>query len=366
MEASPRKGLQGRFWALFAALAVGLVVFPASALADVTAWSGGAYGVSATVTTVAGPVSLGPVPMVVTPAAPAGGIAAADLLAADPALALLGISVAGGATVEDVRSQSGNFGTHAGFVTSSTDLAVVSVGGSLSTLLAAFVSADAVSSTCTANGDIVSGSTSIANGLAIIDSGIANGTVALAAAPAPNTVVALTVNNPLDPLGPALVIGSVTLNEQTTVETVGGENTITVNAIHITLLAVPAIGLLGADVIIGQSRCSVTGPDVNVTPSAVQLRSFRASQSKKGVLLRWKTAQEVDSLGFNIYRQVGAKRVKVNRSLISSRGASAGHSYSFLDRSLKKSQRAKVRYWLQEVEIDGSRSWLASARPFRL
>lgn len=366
MEVTSRKGLRGRFWTLFAALAVGLVVFPASALADVTGFGGGAYGVFADVTT-PGPVvvTVGPVPMVTAPPGPAGGTATADLVSADPTLVALGISVAGGATLADVGSTSGLFGTHAGFVSSSTDLAAVTVGGALSTLLTSFVSADAVSSTCTANGDTVSGSTSIVNGLAIIDAGLLNGTAALAAAPAPNTVVALTINNPLDPLGSAIVIGSVTLNQQTTVEVIG-ENTITVNAIHITLLAVPSIGLLSADIIIGQSRCSVTGPDVNVTPSAVQLRSFRASQSKKGVLLRWKTAQEVDSLGFNIYRQVGAKRVKVNRSLISSKGASAGHSYSFLDRSLKKSQRAKVRYWLQEVELDGSRSWLASARPFRL
>ena len=97
----------------------------------------------------------------------------------------------------------------------------------------------------------------------------------------------------------------------------------------------------------------------------LRLRSFRATPSKKGILLRWKTASEVDTLGFNIYRQQGAKRTKVNRSLISSANSSTGHSYSFLDRSLKKKQRsAKVRYWLQEVELDGSRSWLAAVRPF--
>ena len=96
--------------------------------------------------------------------------------------------------------------------------------------------------------------------------------------------------------------------------------------------------------------------------SAVQFRGFTASATKKGVQLRWKTASEVDTLGFNVYRDVKGKRVKVNRSLIASAsiGGTAGHSYSFLDRLGLKAKAP--RYWLQVVDLDGKRTWHGPAR----
>src|SRR5262245_54804331 len=49
------------------------------------------------------------------------------------------------------------------------------------------------------------------------------------------------------------------------------------------------------------------------TPLAVTLTSFRAARSHKGVVLRWRTGTEADTLGFNVYRQLGSRRVRVNR-----------------------------------------------------
>ena len=97
-------------------------------------------------------------------------------------------------------------------------------------------------------------------------------------------------------------------------------------------------------------------------PSAATFRTFSASATKSGVQLRWKTASEVDTLGFNVYREVKGKRVKVNRSLIASAsiGGTAGHSYSFLDRLGLKAKAP--RYWLQVVDLDGKRTWYGPAR----
>lgn len=96
----------------------------------------------------------------------------------------------------------------------------------------------------------------------------------------------------------------------------------------------------------------------------VTLRSFTASRARAstGVLLRWRTASEYRTLGYNVYRQVGSKRVKLNRSLVPSAfgGSPQGRSYTWLDRAAAR--RAGVRYWLQEVSLDGKRSWVASAR----
>jgi hypothetical protein len=89
--------------------------------------------------------------------------------------------------------------------------------------------------------------------------------------------------------------------------------------------------------------------------TAVIFRSFTASRSSSGVLLRWRTASEPGLLGFNVYRQVGRSGVRLNRRLIASAGsATAGHGYSYRDRRRASKQ---ARYWLQVVHLDGTRTW---------
>lgn len=86
--------------------------------------------------------------------------------------------------------------------------------------------------------------------------------------------------------------------------------------------------------------------------SAVRWTGMSARPTKQGVLLRWRTASEIDTLGFNVYREINGKRVRVNARLIA---ASGRGSYSFLDR--KASKAKSVRYWIQIVNADGSRNW---------
>ena len=73
------------------------------------------------------------------------------------------------------------------------------------------------------------------------------------------------------------------------------------------------------------------------------------------VVVRWRTASEAEMLGFHVYRQVGQRRVRLSHHLIASLGAVSGSAYSFLDRNAPK--RGVLRYWLQEVALDGSRAW---------
>jgi len=60
----------------------------------------------------------------------------------------------------------------------------------------------------------------------------------------------------------------------------------------------------------------------SVLPARVS--SFTAVRSQQGVRVRWRTGTEVDELGFNVYRQEGNRRVRVNRRLISAIGAVGG------------------------------------------
>ena len=86
-------------------------------------------------------------------------------------------------------------------------------------------------------------------------------------------------------------------------------------------------------------------------PTAVNLRSAAAYRSPAGVVLRWRTAAEIGTLGFNVYRERAGKRQRMNRVLIpSGRGF-----YSFVDRLAPR--KTKLRYWIEEVALDGRRSW---------
>lgn len=96
---------------------------------------------------------------------------------------------------------------------------------------------------------------------------------------------------------------------------------------------------------------------LNTTPSnptAVTLSSFVGRATAKGVVLRWRTAQEVGLLGFEIYRD----GVKVNRKLVVARGSGAGAAYRLVDHRA----RAGVThaYRLQAVRVGGSRVWLGT------
>ena len=94
-------------------------------------------------------------------------------------------------------------------------------------------------------------------------------------------------------------------------------------------------------------------------PTAVKALSFTATSTPTGVHLSWKTASEASTLGFNVYRQTPAGKVKLNSKLILGASASKGGAYSFVDR---KSPTGAVRYLLQEVRTSGASRWLARTR----
>jgi hypothetical protein len=97
--------------------------------------------------------------------------------------------------------------------------------------------------------------------------------------------------------------------------------------------------------------------DVEVTGSTLSavVASFSAHRAGKGVLVRWRTGTEANELGFNVFRQQGTRRVRVNRRLLPALGAVAGSSYSYRDRHAP--QRRALRYWLQDVSTSGARTW---------
>jgi hypothetical protein len=99
---------------------------------------------------------------------------------------------------------------------------------------------------------------------------------------------------------------------------------------------------------------------MDTSPLAVTLYDFRAARSHGGVTLRWRTGTEADTLGFNVFRQQGSRRVRVNRRLLPALGGLGGSSYSFADR--RAPRHRAVRYWLQDVDTHSVRTWHGPVR----
>ena len=96
------------------------------------------------------------------------------------------------------------------------------------------------------------------------------------------------------------------------------------------------------------------------SPTAVQLASFRAvPRQGGGVLLEWKTREEIRNLGFNVFRLDGPGRQRLNPSIIAGsalliRGGMPQHAaktYQWFD----PSGTPQSTYELEDVDLNGTR-----------
>jgi uncharacterized repeat protein (TIGR01451 family) len=102
---------------------------------------------------------------------------------------------------------------------------------------------------------------------------------------------------------------------------------------------------------------SSTASTTVLAVTLVHLRDLIATQDKDKVLLSWQTSFESDNLGFNLYREVGGVRTKLNKGLIAGsalvgkkQDKSAGHGYRFRD---KLASGTFAQYWLEDVDLHG-------------
>jgi hypothetical protein len=94
-----------------------------------------------------------------------------------------------------------------------------------------------------------------------------------------------------------------------------------------------------------------------LAPTAARLRELRATASRDGILVEWRTGYEVDNLGFRLYRDDGAGRVPVTPSLVAGSALTAGpgtvlgagNSYAWLDPNGTRSST----YYLEDINTDG-------------
>ena len=106
-----------------------------------------------------------------------------------------------------------------------------------------------------------------------------------------------------------------------------------------------------------------TGP-----PTFADMTTFSAEMgSEGGVRLQWRTSYEVDNLGYHVYREEDGELLRVTPGMVAGSvlfaGAgtrlTAGYSYGWWDRQ----GRATDWYWLEDIDLDGTRSWNGPVSP---
>lgn len=93
-----------------------------------------------------------------------------------------------------------------------------------------------------------------------------------------------------------------------------------------------------------------------VSSAAVQLESFTASCAiapNEGVMVRWETASENNTLGFNLYRQLDGEGepMRLNGEMIPAQApGGGGANYEWHDESISI---GSFTYWLEDVDMQG-------------
>ena len=194
-----------------------------------------------------------------------------------------------------------------------------------------------------------------------------------------NNGPALAVNvNVSDPLPSEVTFASVSTTQgtctytaaTTTVDCALGN--VSVGGLVLITINVTANTFSSSTLATNTATVSATTSDPNLTnntasvtstiaaPTAVQLASFRAfPRQGGGVLLEWKTREEIRNLGFNVYRLEGANRERLNPSIIAGsalliRGGSPQHAaktYQWFD----PAGTVQSEYVLEDVDLNGTR-----------
>jgi hypothetical protein len=165
--------------------------------------------------------------------------------------------------------------------------------------------------------------------------------------PGPNPPAPHTPFNHIAAVGTGVIVNSITFTDAT----------------HVTL-NISTVGQTS-----GSKTVTITNPDGQSTtvqillgPTEAKVDQFTAAGFDDGsVLLSWKSAREVNNLGYNLYREVSGQKTKITQQPIAGSaltvgngvGIQAGNSYVWSDRPA--TGFASVSYWLESVDLSGNK-----------
>ncbi len=78
--------------------------------------------------------------------------------------------------------------------------------------------------------------------------------------------------------------------------------------------------------------------------------SLQATDTCPGTSIAWQTGYEIDALGFNVYREQGGQRVRLNASLLPAKGIAVGGGYSYQFADAVSADPSRT-YWVEEVRF---------------
>ena len=122
----------------------------------------------------------------------------------------------------------------------------------------------------------------------------------------------------------------------------------------------------------GGDAGSIGSWSLNITfgPTLARMSGGSATVNNDGIIqLKWQTGLEVDNLGFNIYREEGGQRVRINKhliagsALIAGTGTSmtAGRNYRWRDTTATPGQSSQ--YWVEAMDVNGGSVLSGPFRP---
>jgi hypothetical protein len=92
-------------------------------------------------------------------------------------------------------------------------------------------------------------------------------------------------------------------------------------------------------------------------PTEAKLETIAVTGYDNGAYVEWRTGNEVDNLGFNIYREENGKRVLVNSQIVAGSALltgsgvtlAAGRSYGWWDAGAT----SRSQYWIEDIDLNG-------------
>ena len=118
------------------------------------------------------------------------------------------------------------------------------------------------------------------------------------------------------------------------------------------------------------SNSFVNGMNGTTKVTQVGMRDLRATWTDGEVLVEWSTGYEVNNLGFHVYREEGGQLLRLTPDLVAGSALryragtlTAGYSYSWLDVSPLHSALSTDRYWLEDVDLSGKKTWHGPVSP---
>lgn len=335
--------------------------------------SGMAYGVNATVgLSILGVINT-TIPLVTIPMStipmPSGGsdsdilptvtLGTPEVVVVPGLLTLQSLSVLSTGLIQ--TSASGTVSPSASVASSTSTVSGLNILGGL-------ITATTLQAKSTSSSNGFTGSSSSSAGTTISNLAIqsVNGGMPTSILPAANTEYTLTnVPVTLPQLLNATVSGTVYVNEQITSGNGTTSSGLTVNLLRVELTVSAGLPIVGnvvsiplnATIASAQSETNFDGP-----PTRADVMSMAAAKQDDGVLISWRTDYEERNLGFNIYREDGTGKQRINPGLIAGSALTAGNTpltagqpYAWLDSERRRPDGA--RYWLEELDLDGNSVW---------